>query len=137
MSEVEVEGLAPMTREELDKALLEEIHSPRVHAYILALESALAAAPPIGPSWKSLMADSVEKANALHELKGKDYGHFSEYPAVVLAALNFVKAKRILELSVKRAADPAAAPVFESLEDSCLDQLNYVRFLYAVLKKKG
>lgn len=137
MNEVEVGGVVAMTREELDKALLEEIHNPRVHAYILALEGALAAAPPIGPSWQSLMADSVERANALHELKGKDYGHFSEYPAVVLAALNFVKAKRILELSVKRAAYPDSAPAFESIEDSCLDQLNYVRFLYAVLKKKG
>lgn len=84
--------------------------------------------------WDRLLQEAVDKANALHKKKGKDYGHFSEYPDVVLASAIYLKAKRLVELTVKEAVGQAAT--FEPIDDSCLDAVNYLRFLYAKQQKK-
>lgn len=80
--------------------------------------------------WEDLLREAASKADALIEKKSNDYGHFSLYPDIVLASLIWVKGRRILEIVQKQ-----KTPNFESIEDSCLDILNYVRFLYAKQKK--
>lgn len=84
----------------------------------------------ISPAWEELLREASTKADALIEKKSNDYGHFSLYPDIVLASLIWVKGRRILEIVQKQ-----KTPNFESIEDSCLDILNYVRFLYAKQKK--
>ena len=87
---------------------------------------------------EALRKEGLDRADQLTLKKGADYGHWSGYPAVALAALCFVKAKRMLELSVKIAADPDAREANEPLEDSALDIINYGSFLYALtVKRKG
>lgn len=90
---------------------------------------------PVLSIWEFQLGEAVRLADILHQKKGQDYGHFSEYPPIVLASLCFVKAKRILTLSIKRAnteGDQGNVETFESMKDSCLDLLNYSRFLYAI-----
>ncbi len=82
---------------------------------------------------EALRESALKKASALVEKKGKDYGHWSDYPLVALAALNYVKAKRMLELTTQLTVNPFAAAVNEPLEDSCLDDINYASFLHAKL----
>lgn len=74
---------------------------------------------------------AMNTADDLVKGKGEDYGHWSGMPSVAIAALTFVKAQRLLELTVKIAADPDHEATNEPLEDSCLDIINYASFLWA------
>lgn len=85
---------------------------------------------------EKLRIRALRLANRLVSRKGADYGHWSTYPLIALASLNFVKAKRMLELATKDAAGRGEA-VNEPLEDSCLDTINYASFIYGLLKEKG
>lgn len=79
---------------------------------------------------EKLREEALSKAGAMVARKGRDYGHWSDYPEVVLASLTFVKAKRLLELAVRSArGDDKEAN--EPMEDSALDLINYASFLAA------
>jgi len=107
---------------------------------VLDLLETLESKKPIPSVWESKLNEPVALANILHQRKGQDYGHFSLYPPVVLASLCFVKAKRILELSIKKInskGDQEKVETFEPIKDSCLDLLNYSRFLYVVETMDG
>lgn len=84
---------------------------------------------------EELRKEALEVASSLVKKKGADYGHWSEYPMVALAALNFVKAKRMLNLAVKTASNPFADVKNESMEDTCVDAINYNSFMYALLSE--
>ncbi len=86
---------------------------------------------------EALRREAFQVASALTEHKGQDYGHWSEYPMVALAALNFVKAKRMLQLTVKQAANPFAPVANEPMIDTCVDAINYNSFMYGLLREKG
>lgn len=83
-----------------------------------------------------LREQALQKADQLTRGKGKDYGHFSTYPIVVLASLNFVKAKRMMELATKMSANPDHRAQFEPMADSCLDAINYASFMWAKIMEK-
>lgn len=78
---------------------------------------------------ETLVLEAMNRAVALAGRKGGDYGHFTEYPLAAVAGLGLVKAKRILNLSTK-----GGSPNFESLEDSCVDLVNYASFCYAIVR---
>lgn len=88
---------------------------------------------------EALRHSAMAKAESLLARKGADYAWWGEYPPIALAGLNFVKAKRILELSTKVAANPESQEANEPLEDSCIDLINYASFLYALTieRKEG
>lgn len=74
----------------------------------------------------------LAEASGMVAGKDSDYGHWSEYPDVVLASLMFTGAKRAVELTRK---DDEA--VNKSLEDTCLDLINCASFLYGKLKSRS
>jgi len=80
---------------------------------------------------EELRKEALAKADAMVSGKGADYGHWSAYPEIVLASLNFVKAKRTLELAIQRASNPTHQAKNEPFEDSALDGINYLSFLHA------
>ncbi len=87
---------------------------------------------------ENLRREALAKADALTEKKGRDYGHWSSYDLVTLAALNMVKAKRLLHLAVKVTADPSCKEANEPMEDSAVDAINYGSFIYGlVMQRKG
>jgi len=88
------------------------------------------------PTWDELLSESHRLALEIHRKKDHDYGHFSQYPDVVLASNIFTKAKRILELTMRAHVNPDMRPKFESVDDSCLDLINYASFLWAKNKNK-
>lgn len=84
---------------------------------------------------EDLRKEALARADSMVSGKGADYGHWSEYPEVVIAGIGFAKAKRALELALQRASNPDHKPKFEALEDTALDGINYFSFLYG--KAKG
>lgn len=85
---------------------------------------------------ETLRQEAIARADSMVSGKGADYGHWSEYPEVVIASLCFVKAKRALELALQRAANPDHQPKFEAFEDTALDGINYFSFMYGKAKGK-
>ncbi len=83
---------------------------------------------------EDLRKEALARADSMVSGKGADYGHWSEYPEIVIAGINYAKAKRALELSLQRAANPDHKPKFEALEDTALDGINYLSFLYGKAK---
>jgi len=72
----------------------------------------------------------------LVEKKGKDYGHWTEYHPLDVAGVNGVKAKRIRELTMQLVSNPDEfLEANEPLEDSILDAMNYLSFLYALVRE--
>ncbi len=79
--------------------------------------------------------EALAKADDMVSRKGRDYGHWSEYPEVVLASLTFVKAKRMLELAI-RAKVGDGKEANEPMEDSALDLINYASFMYGKVRDR-
>jgi hypothetical protein len=91
---------------------------------------------PIETEHEWLRKGALKKASGMVKGKGGDYGHFSEYPEVVLASNIFTKAKRLLNLAIK--ATRGGKEVNEPMEDSALDLINYASFIYSkVMHRKG
>lgn len=77
---------------------------------------------------------ALSKCAALVIQKGKDYGHWTEYHPADVAGVNGVKAKRIRELTIQMVSNPAEfAEANEPLEDSIVDAINYLSFLYGLV----
>lgn len=83
-----------------------------------------------------LRKDALAKADALTVKKGQDYGKWYDYDEVTLAALNLVKAKRLLHLAIKIAANPQCLEANEPMEDSAVDAVNYASFLYGKVRER-
>lgn len=79
---------------------------------------------------------SLQIADQLTKQKGKDYGHFSEYPLVVVAGNSLTKAKRGLHLACQMEVNPETKAQFEGIEDSFKDQINYASFAWALAMER-
>lgn len=86
--------------------------------------------------------DFIEQAAELQKRKSKDYQNPNSrvrqadyYPRGIATILDIIHAKALRMRSVAEAMenDPDYDPNFESLEDSCLDMINYSAFLGAYL----
>ena len=81
-----------------------------------------------------LADEATAIARRLRRKKGSDYSHFGQYPPMVHASTLLAKGKRAFNLLLKLSARPDQHPYFESIEDSCVDAINYASFVYAIMK---
>ena len=81
---------------------------------------------------EQLREDALKLATEVMRKKIQDYGHWLTYPEVVLAAQVYTKSRRLLELTIQRAANPDIAPKNEPMLDSCIDLINYASYLHSV-----